>query len=166
MEMAEGGVFGDRQPGWKDMSEQENMQQGAREVADYLKEGKIEQAGERLRDDFQHMTTDEFRAFVKQVDQYNADDRATNKDLPDITFHETSLEGTQAIQKVDITTPGKVFGNMWRNSETVVDGGHGSGMLAHTETLIQGRNAQLAQVMEGFDRTANERVKPIEQRKN
>ena len=162
---AEDGVFR-TDIGWTDMSEQENIQKGAREVADLLKDGKTAEAGDRLRDDFKNMSTDEFKAFVKQVDKYNEDDRATNSKLPDITFHETSLEGTTVIQSVDITTPGKVFGNMWRDSETVVDGGLGSGMLAHTETLIQGRNAQLAQAMESFDRTANERVKPIEQQKN
>ncbi len=147
------------------MSEQDNIQQGAREVADLLKDGKTEEAGSRLLDDFKNMSTEDFRQFVKQVDEMNAGDRTTNKNLPDIEFKETSVAGTEAIQRVDITTPGKVFGNMWRNSETVVDGGHGGGMLAHTESLIQGRNAQLAQAM-GMERTANEQVKPVEQRRN
>jgi len=152
--------------GWTDMSEQENMEKGARQVADLLKEGKTEEAGERLRDDFKNMSSDDFKAFVKQVDKYNENDRATNSKLPDITFHQTSFEGTTVIQSVDITTPGKVFGNMWRNSETAVDGGLGSGSLAHVETLIQGRNAQLAEAQESIDRTASTRVKPIEQQKN
>jgi len=147
------------------MGEQENMQKGAREVADLVKDGKTEEVGNRLRDDFQHMSTEEFRAFVKQVDQYNADDRATNKNLPDIVVNETKMEGTTAVQSIDITTPGKVFGNMWRNSTEVLDAGHGAGMLAHTESLIGGRNAQLEQAYQMAERSSNETAKPIEQRK-
>ena len=147
------------------MGEKDNMQTGAREVADLIKEGKTEQAGDRLRDDFKNMSTDEFRAFVKQVDQYNADDRSVNKNLPDLVVNETEMAGTKAIQSLDITTPGKVFGNMWRNSTEILDAGHGAGMLSHTESLIQGRNAQLEQVYQSMDRTSNQQAKPIEQRK-
>jgi len=143
-----------------------NIQKGAREVADLLKDGKTQEAGERLNDDFHKMPTDEFRKLVKQVDSYNADDRTTNKNLPDIEIRETSMENTTVVQSVDITTPGKVFGNMWRNSETVVDCRGGAGMIAHVDGLITGQRAELDRILNSMDRSSNEQAKPIEQRNN
>src|SRR5687767_2256238 len=98
--------------------EVDNITQGAREVADLLKDGNTEEVGNRLRDDFQNMSTEDYRQLIHKIDDMNAQDRKTNSSLPDIEFHETSMEGTSAIHDVSITTPGKVFGNMWRNSET------------------------------------------------
>jgi hypothetical protein len=148
------------------MGEQDNITQGAREVADLLKEGKTEDVASRLRDDFQNMSSEEFRQFIQKVDQFNAEDRAANQDLPDIEFTETEMVGTKAIQQVEITTPGKVFGNWWRNSETVIDTEGGDGMVGHATSLIHGRNAQLAEAMaDNSTQPASNENKPIEQRR-
>jgi len=93
------------------------------------------------------------------VDDFNAQDRQTNAKLPDIVLNESSMEGTKVIQSVDITTPGKVFGNMWRNSETIDLTRGGSGMVGHLDGLVSGRNAILAQ-LDG----SNNKMKHIEQR--
>lgn len=144
------------------MGEQDNIQKGAREVADLLKDGKTKEAGERLRDDFQHMGTQEFKDFLHAVKDMNAGDQKVNRKLPGIVFHETRMEGADAISEVAITTPGKIFGNLWRNSETVVKSEGGSGMLGNTTAKLHGRRAELE------DALAADRERPsapIEQRK-
>ena len=144
------------------MSEQDNIQKGAREVADLLKQGKTEEVGNRLRDDFQHMSTQEFKDFMHALKDENKADQKIDKKLPGIELHETTLEGMSAISQVDITTPGKVFGNLWRNSETVVKTEGGGSMLGNATSKLHGRQAELEDAMnEGKDRPQA----PIEQRK-
>lgn len=148
------------------MGEQDNITTGAREVADLLKEGKTEDVGSRLRDDFNNMSSEDFRQLIHQIDEMNASDRRANSSLPDIEFHETTMEGSKVIQSVEITTPGAIFGNLWRNSETVVDSKGGDGMVGHVTSLISGRNAMLADAADLSRAKSEAAAAPIEQRKN
>jgi hypothetical protein len=124
------------------MSDQ-NLVQGATEMEDLLKQGKTKEFSDRLRSDYTSMSTDDFRQFMHNLNDLNKADRAANANLPGLELHETSVNGTEAIQRVELTTPGKVFGNYWRNSQAVIAGSLGSGMLSHTESIITGARAQL-----------------------
>ncbi len=141
----------------------DNLDQGAREMADLLKNGKTEDFKERLADDAKSMSREDFNSFMDKLKAENAKDLAANKDLPGLNVEKRQFDGIEAVTKVDITTPGAICGNWWRNSETVLSG-HGDGMLAVAEGAIKGRQGQLEQVMRMAEGTYD-KPKPVEQQR-
>ena len=140
----------------------DNFDQGAREMADLLKENKTEDFKSRLNDDYKNMSREDFNSFVNKIKDDNAQDLAANKDLPGLKVEQREMDGVKSTTEVDVTTPGKIMGNWSRNSETVMKT-DGNGMLGITEGAIKGRQAELDQVM-NYDANAN-KAKPIEQQK-
>src|SRR5271170_1893132 len=119
----------------------DNLEHGAREMADLLKEGKTEDFKKRLSDDAHDMSREDFNSFMGKLKSENQKDLAANKDLPGVEFEKHSLEGSEAVTKVDITTPGKIMGNWSRNNETVLKT-DGNGMLGVAEGIVGGYMAQ------------------------
>lgn len=138
----------------------DNFDEGAKQMADLLKEGKTEDFKSRLVDDFQHMSREDFNSFVNKIKDDNKNDLAANKDLPGLNVEQRNMEGVTATTEVDITTPGRVMGNWSRNSETVLKS-DGNGMLGVAEQALRGRQAELDAIMNG---DSNKPV-PIEQQK-
>jgi len=87
----------------------------AREIADLVKNGQTDEVGRKLGEEFEkHMKAGDFQAFLKQVQAENAKDVAANKDLPVLKI----TSGDSGVE-VDISTPGKYMGNLWRDTTMV-----------------------------------------------
>lgn len=123
----------------------DNIKQGAEELAGLLKNKDVEGVANRLKEDFNHMSPAGFRDLVKQAHDINAADLKADKSLPELKFTELSMDNATVVNKVDITTPGKIFGNMWRNTENVIDSG--GGMLGHDVSTLASRSGQINDII-------------------
>jgi hypothetical protein len=89
----------------------------AQEVADLIKAGNTKEAGVALANEYVRLDkgTAWFDDFLKQVKQDNADDLKSNSHLPGIEFG----PDTDGNLRVNVTTPGHVSGNLWRDRDEI-----------------------------------------------
>src|SRR5271170_1812508 len=113
----------------------------AREIADLVKEGKYDEVGRVLGADFTKMKPDEFHALLQQAASDNFEDRVhdgNNSIGADLPFHPAYSSGLPRISivddsQVDITTPGKIFGDSWADKQTVFLDATDSVQVHHAE---------------------------------
>jgi hypothetical protein len=94
-----------------------NEDAAARHAADLIKAGSATELGSTLAEDFFALGKDgtKFADFLKRVSADNAEDRKANDYLPGLDYSISFWGNT----RVNLTTPGEIFGNLWRNKEEV-----------------------------------------------
>lgn len=80
------------------MSAEENINAGAREMADLLKDRNVEQFLGRLESDYEQMSPRDFSKFLKQVKANNDQDYAASKHIPVLVLTNNSEEEPVAAQ--------------------------------------------------------------------
>ncbi len=87
-----------------------------RQLADKIKNNDLSGfRDEFMREYAQHATTGDAKDFLAQLKQTNAADLKADQNLPGLVIDDQG----QTVA-VGISTPGKVFGNKWRNEENLV----------------------------------------------
>jgi hypothetical protein len=91
--------------------------QAARNVADLVKADNAKEVGNSLAQDYLAMGKDgaRFGEFLKKIAADNAADQKTNNKLPGLDYGPDS----QGDLRVNLTTPGRFWGNHWRDEEEV-----------------------------------------------
>ncbi len=88
----------------------------ARALANELKDGKPDVFKDSTN--YVRCATDEreFLQIMRKAQEDNASDLKANSSLPGLEVY-TEIDGV----KVDVTTPGAITGNLWRNSQRVAN---------------------------------------------
>jgi hypothetical protein len=84
----------------------------ARDIADSVKNGEGGEVRRKLSEDFSELRSrKQFENLLTAIQQDNAKDRTVDKYLPGFELDTTPFRTIPFI-----TTPGKVFGNLWRDT--------------------------------------------------
>jgi hypothetical protein len=86
-----------------------------RELANYIKNGQNHELAQALTQDFKDLKRSDFQALMSQIERTNSADLKVNAHIPAGEFR----KNRSGNYELNITTPGQIFGNHWRD-ETIV----------------------------------------------